>query len=224
MPQQTFTAFSSTEANLKDLIRHIDAERFRKEHVPVCSFLSKNCLGACCSLPVAVTQEEAEVLSRLVKDRADVFRKMGKNIRGAVIRIDSRNKRRRLAKRKRSFRELNKIIYNLINKKNELGPLDFRFFSRFTRTCVFAMHDGSCSLQLLAKREGLHKWYYKPFNCWKYPLSIDKGRLTLPEKISSMHFPCSKDKNTPAYQGLQEELSFLGKIVNRDILKEIWFS
>lgn len=224
MPQQTVTAFSSTEENLKNLISYVDAERFRKEYVPVCSFLSKNCFGACCSLPVAVTQEEAEVLTELVKDKARVFREMGKVIRNPIIGFNARSKRRYLAKKYRNFRQMNKIIYNLIKKEKNLLPLGFKFFLNFIHTCVFSMPDGSCSLQLLAKQEGLHKWYYKPFNCWKYPLSIDKGRLTLAEKLGSLHFPCSRDKSTFAYQGLEEELSFLGKIVNRDILKEIWFS
>jgi hypothetical protein len=222
--QKSFTAFASTEENLKGLIQHIDSERLREERVPACSFLSKNCLGMCCSLPVAVTQEETEVLTKTVKDKSVIFMKMAKSIPGPVIKFNAKTKRSYLAKRYRDFRQMNKIVYNLMNKERKRLPLGFKFFLNFIRSCVFTLDDGSCALQVLAEQEGLHKWYYKPFNCWKYPLSIDKGHLTLPEKIGSLHFPCSQDKSIFAYQGLKEELSFLGEIINRDILKEIWFT
>jgi hypothetical protein len=222
--QKGFTAFASTEENLKGLIQHFDSERLRKERVPACSFLSKNCLGICCSLPVAVTQEEAEILTKTTKDKIGIFMKMGKGFRGPVIKFNAKTKRSYLAKRHRGFRQMNSIVYNLISKEGKKLPLGFKFFLNFIRTCVFSLDNGSCALQVLAEKEGLHKWYYKPFNCWKYPLSIEQGHLTLPKKIGSLHFPCRQDKSTLAYQGLKEELSFLGKIINRDILKEIWFT
>jgi hypothetical protein len=221
MQNKGLTAFPSTEGNLKELIGHIDVERFRKERVPACSFLSKNCTGMCCSLPVAVTQEETEVLTRLVKDKAKAFREMGLKIRGAVIRIDAKTQRRCLVKKRRGFLQLNKIIYNLMNKEKKIRALDFKVFLGFIRTCAFSMADGSCALQRLSEQEGLHKWYYKPFNCWKYPLSINRGYLTLPERLDNAQFPCHGDKSISSYEGLKEELLFLGKIIKRDILKEI---
>ena len=72
MKNQAVTAFPNTEHNLKDLIRRIDVERFRKERIPACSFLSSPCMGMCCSLPVAVTREETEVLNQLAKNKARV--------------------------------------------------------------------------------------------------------------------------------------------------------
>ncbi|MGD0336569.1 MAG: hypothetical protein ABSB18_05655 [Candidatus Omnitrophota bacterium] len=221
MQNKSFTAFPSTESNLKELIARIDIERFRKERVPACSFLSKNCIGMCCSLPVAVTLEEAEVLTRLVKDKTKVFRKMRLKIRGAVITIDATTQRMCLSKKRRSFLQLNKIIYNLMNKDKKMRAFDFKVFLGFIRTCVFSMADGSCALQRLSEQQGLHRWYYKPFNCWKYPLSINKGYLTLPERLGNAQFPCHGDKNISSYEGLREELLFLGKIMERDILKEI---
>jgi hypothetical protein len=211
---RNFTAFPLIEDNLRDLIRHIDAESLRKKRIPACSFLSHECIGMCCSLPVAVTQEEAGILTRLVKDKAKEFRNMGLRLRRPAVLFDAKTERSYLAKRKRNFLQLNKIIYNVM-------PADLKVFLKFIRTCVFSMRDGSCALQRLSIQEGLHKWYYKPVNCWKYPLSIDKGCLTLPEKPGNAHFPCDSDRGTSACEGLKEELEFMGDILHRDIMKEI---
>lgn len=84
MTKQTFTAFPKTEQNLKEFIAHIDVERFKKYPIPACSFHFKDCLGMCCSLRVAVTQEEAGVLARLAKERARDFEKMGLRFTAAI--------------------------------------------------------------------------------------------------------------------------------------------
>ena len=83
------------------------------------------------------------------------------------------------------------------------------------------MEDGSCALQKFGEAQGRHKWYYKPVNCWKYPLSIADGRLTLGDKTFYTYFPCNKNGPVPAAEALSEELAFLGKIIGRDLLREI---
>lgn len=221
MQNQAVTAFTSTEQTLMDLVKCIDVERFRRERIPACSFLGRNCLGMCCSLPVAVTREETEVLTRLVKDKSGAFRKMGLSMRGPVVKIDEITQRRCLAKKRRSFRQLNRIIYNLLTMEKNPPSLNLKVFLNFISTCVFTTNDGACGLQILSEQDGLHKWYYKPINCWKYPLSIDKGYLTLPDNLSKMHLPCTFDKSLYAHEGLKEELLFLGEIIKRDIISEI---
>lgn len=43
--------------------------------------------------------------------------------------------------------------------------------AHFEKTiCVFALPDGSCSLQRSAVKNGLHPWSIKPELCWEFPL------------------------------------------------------
>ncbi len=214
------TVFPETEQKLKALITSIDTPCLRGELVPACSFLAKHCSGMCCSLPVMVTQEEAGILTRLQKEKEPEFKNMGLRLAGPVVLSDAQNQHRYLTKKRRNFFQMNRIVNYLIFREKKSVLPDFKILSRFAQTCVFSLKDGACALQHLSEREGLHKWYYKPVNCWKFPLSVENGRLTLPQRRHT-HFPCDQDPGVPIREGLKDELEFLGKILGRDILAEI---
>jgi hypothetical protein len=219
MLPKNLTAFPRTEQRLRDLITTVDIERLRKEVSPACSFLSEKCFGVCCSFKVAVTTEEAETLKAIVKENAAFFRRAICHIPDEIVKTDAKKGRRYLTRRKRDFKELNRIIYALISdgKRNKVATVK-DFFS-FLHVCAFSMKDGGCSLQRLALEKGLHKWYYKPINCWKFPLTIREGVLTMPKVSNYVRLPCSYDAKNAAIAELREELSFLGSILGREIVR-----
>jgi hypothetical protein len=211
------TAFPQLEQNLKGLIARVDCERFKAGSMTACSASFCGRFGMCCSLTVAVTKEEAETIQRLVADHVEFFKKSGCPVRGQIYRIDPRTGRRFLRSKRRSFKRLNAMIQDLISEK----VFDLGAFTGLLRVCIFSMDDGRCALQKRAEAEGRHKWHYKPVNCWKYPLSIADGRLTLGEGAPRSYFPCHNKGAVPAAEGLREELEFLGKIIGRDLPAEI---
>lgn len=221
MPNESgLTAFPETEQKLKAVITVIDTRRLKEELVPACSFLSRQCTGMCCSLPVMVTQEEASVLARLQNEKIREFEKMGLRLSEPAILVDSKNQHRYLAKKRRNFSQMNRVVDYLLFRGKKFHLPDFKVLSSFVRTCVFSLKDGACALQRLSEREGRHKWHYKPVNCWKFPLSIENGRLTLPQRRNT-RFPCDQNTGVPVKEGLKDELGLLGKIIGRDILPEI---
>ena len=149
------------------------------------------------------------------------FTDLGLKISGEVINFNRNTNRNYLVKKKRSFAQLNKIIHNLITQEKKLFLSPIRVLREFFYACVFLTDDGLCAMQKLSEHEGLGKWYYKPINCWKYPLGISEGCLVLADKQHNPHFPCNRCQTVPAYEGLKEELAFMGNIIGQDILKEI---
>jgi hypothetical protein len=217
MLKSNLTAFPRTEQRLREMIKTVDMDRIKKEVFPACSFLSAQCFGVCCSFKVAVTNEEAETLKAIVKENTAFFRHAICHIPDEIIKTGTKLGQRYLTRRKRDFKELNRIIYALISdgKRNKIATLK-DFFS-FLHVCAFSMKDGGCSLQRLALEKGLHKWYYKPINCWKFPLTIRDGILTMPKVSNYVRLPCSYQAKNTAITELHEELSFLGKIIGREI-------
>ncbi|MBN1493831.1 MAG: hypothetical protein JW938_06745 [Candidatus Omnitrophica bacterium] len=215
------TAFPKTEERLRTLIKVIDTDRLRKGGVLACSFTTEKCFGMCCSLKVAVTAEEAEILTRLACDHSSELYRLGCEIKGNVITIDRPTGRHRLLHRRRTFNEVNKIVFEMITRKGSTAKLNIRRLQKTMHACVFLLKDGACALQRLAEQFGRHKWYYKPINCWKYPLSIKNGTLTVPSTFKNNIFPCYRHDTTPCYEALREELSFLGTMIGRDIVSEI---
>jgi Fe-S-cluster containining protein len=45
--------------------------------------------------------------------------------------------------------------------------------------CVFLMKNGRCVLQFVASEEGISKHTLKPFYCFAFPVTIEKGVLTI---------------------------------------------
>jgi hypothetical protein len=85
----------------------------------------------------------------------------------------------------------------------------------------------------LSVQDGKHPWYYKPFTCWLQPIKISDGEIWLyDEQTDPFKFPdydgfvtrtfCGRTSpnGVPAVEGLKEELEFLGKLLNRDLLEE----
>lgn len=70
--------------------------------------------------------------------------------------------------------------------------------------CVFALEDGSCSLQKSAIKHNYHPWYLKPELCWKFPLIglFNDNALEHPHYFGEKD-PHYFDENQPGY------LSFL---------------
>ena len=217
--QSQLTAFPKTEQILKQRIKEIDVELFKKTTIRSCSSLFTNCWGMCCSLIVGLTEEEAEVLTTLVKEKQSIFNEIGHKIPLEIIEDDSENNCRFLCRRKRPFSQLNKIIYALIN----FNRFNLKLFQDLLYKCVFSMDDGACSLERIAQKEGKHRWYYKPINCWKYPLRIcDDGSLSVYDKKANPHFPCNRDnaEGLPASEALKEELQFFGDIIEQDLCQQ----
>lgn len=214
MENQSYTAFPETECGLKELVQHIDRESFQHFRVIPCAKLFSRCRGICCSTKVAVTPEEADVLSAVAQKRKEFFRNNGIRLPKKLFKIDAASGRKFIAKRRRSFAELYGIIHGFSNKEPSGTML------KFTRTCVFACSDGNCSLQRLSKEENRHQWYYKPINCWKFPVSIDQGRLGLCQSWETAYFPCADkgEKSLPAKEGLKEEIDFLGCLLDQNIV------
>lgn len=216
-----YTAFPKTENNLRFLIKEIDTESFLQKRFSACSLSFQDCLGRCCSLKVAVTAEEIDVLKQLCREKENFLKDNQIDPPSQVFAYDARTGRKCLAKRKRGFRELHQLVLSLLPKIHRIFSKK-KILDKLLRVCVFLRPDGLCVLELIAREEGKHRWYYKPINCWKYPLSIRKGRLTFPVLNENPHFPCHahRDKSC-ALDGLEEELAFLGNIVGRDLIKEI---
>lgn len=213
----TYTAFPKTERGLRQWIRHVDHESFKVVKITPCSGLFSRCRGLCCSTPVAITEEENEVLSKLVVLKKDFFKEVGIIFNGRISYLVPKAQRIALAKKRRGFRELLGIMRHI-----------FSFSYRFPRpaifhlahTCIFSCQNGFCSLQLLGVNEGRHKWYYKPINCWKFPIGIDRGQCSMPQNFGEWYFPCANqpESGMPAREGLKEEISFLNRLSGSPII------
>ncbi|UCG34713.1 MAG: hypothetical protein JSW17_04260 [Candidatus Omnitrophota bacterium] len=217
------TSFPEIEQILKERIKAIDYQSFEGICPGDCRKLFSECYGMCCSLYVGLTQEEADVLKKLAIEKAEEFRKIGVKLPEKVVVYDPQSNRNYLNKRRRSFGQLAGIVHTLLRRAHKNYPLTFKLFKDFTYTCVFSLDSGDCALQRLALAESHHPWYYKPLNCWKYPLSINNGILSVFDREVNPCFPCNQDNksNGRAVEVLKEELAFLGKIIERDLISEL---
>jgi hypothetical protein len=91
-------------------------------------------------------------------------------------------------------------------------------------------------LQLLSVHTGRHPWYYKPVKCWMHPITLEgDSRATLVlhnEQTDPYRFPaydgfvsrifCGRtcSGGAPASVVLADELTFLSRIVGRDLVAE----
>lgn len=73
------------------------------------------------------------------------------------------------------------------------------FPAHFTQTrCVFCLDDHRCSLQVLAEKNGLHPWAYKPRSCWMFPLEVIDGE-PIPPPAADEPDPMSLGEDYPGY-------------------------
>jgi hypothetical protein len=86
----------------------------------------------------------------------------------------------------------------------------------------------------LSEADGKHPWYYKPFTCWLQPIKLSDNAIRLydettdPNKLPGYdgfvirtHCGCNAEDGRPAVEVLRQELEFLGKLLNRDLLAEL---
>jgi hypothetical protein len=214
----TLTVFRDSEIALREQYgdAHLDAEEFQRK-ISRCSLAS--CRGTCCYGGVRVDDDTAQVLQQLSVDRASAFREMGLSLPSAVV----------------VKTEWQGVAGNI----TALKPFPFRslvaeYPVHFDETaCTFLMGDGRCGLQVLAELDGKHPWYYKPFSCWLLPIKLWNFEIRLFDKetdpfifpgyngfISQTFCGRTSECGLPAVEVLEPELTFLGEILNRDLIKE----
>jgi hypothetical protein len=173
----------------------------------------------CCYGGVAVDNSTAEVLQQLSEERASDFLEMGLELPESVV----------------THTEWHGMPGNI----TALKPRKFRsavpdYPRHFDETaCVFLMDDARCGLQVLAERDGMHPWYYKPISCWLLPIKVWNDEIHLydyatdPFRFSDYdgfvsRIGCGRtcEDGLPAAQVLRPELEFLSLILGRDLLSE----
>ncbi len=218
------TAFPKVENALKSGIKTVDSKVLIETKIGSCAQLFHQCFGMCCSLYVGITSQEKAVYEDLVKNKKHLFDSINIKLPKKIIATDTERKIFFIYKKHRGFKQLLNIILKMLSSSDKFSILNINLFRDFSHTCVFAMPDGACSLQKIAELEGKHPWFYKPINCWKYPLRIDSnGVLSVYHANANTFFPCNMEcnKNYSSCEVLKDEINFLGKIIKIDILKEV---
>lgn len=213
------TAFKTAQLSLRKRlgVAHVEPAEFQRK-ITRCS-LSK-CRGMCCYDGASVDKDTGTAIQDLAIKRASEFRAMGLNLPKAVV-VDA---------------EWNGVV----GRKTATRPFPYRslvegYPAHFNETaCVFLLNDGRCGLQLLSERDGKHPWYYKPFTCWLQPIKLSDSAIRLydettdPNKLPDydgfvIRTFCGRTEECgqPAVDVLKEEIEFLGKLLDRDLLAEV---
>ena len=218
------TAFPKIEKALESKIKTIDSKAFNETKMGSCAELFHQCFGMCCSLHVGITSQEKKIYEDLVKNKKHLFDSINIKLPEKIIATDTERNIFFIYKKHRGFKQLLNIILKMLSSSDKFSILNINLFRDFSHTCVFAMPDGACSLQKIAELEGKHPWFYKPINCWKYPLKINSnGVLSMCDTNANKFFPCNMEcnKNYSSCEVLKDEINFLGKIIKIDILKAV---
>ena len=218
------TAFPNVEEALKSRIKNIDSKAFNEIKIGQCAKLFHQCFGMCCSLYVGITFQEKKIYENLVKSKKHLFDSINMKLPKKIIATNRENNIFFIYKKHRGFRQLLDIVLKILSSSEKLSVLNIKLFKSFSYTCVFAMPNGACSLQKISELEGKHPWFYKPINCWKYPLKIDRqGMLSVYDTDANTFFPCNMkcNKNYSSCDVLKDEINFLSRIIEIDILKEV---
>lgn len=184
------------------------------------------CGGTCCHDGVYLSSDEARVIRELVAEKRDAFEGMGAELPEQVV----------------VYGKWHDVASG---PKTATRPAPMRekvagYPAHFPETnCVFLLPDARCALQAYSIQEGRHPWYWKPLTCWLHPLSITSGPdrkpvLTLyreetdPQRFEDYDgFTCrthcgrTVEDGAPAWLVLKEELTALGELGERDLLREI---
>jgi len=87
-----------------------------------------------------------------------------------------------------------------LGRKTATRPHSYRnprWPEHFPRTrCVFADEAGLCELQKLGVQQQQHRWRYKPFTCWMFPLDEQEGEAVAPDAAAQ-----DDPHNVPGYPG-----------------------
>jgi hypothetical protein len=218
----SLTAYPEDEAGLRRRMAagSVDAGSFQRR-VARCEI--STCRGMCCHDGVYVSPESAAVIEQIAKAHAGIFSGLDLQLPDRVI-VEGdwpwKTGGLKTAVTRRAF------------SKTVAG-----FPPHFTDTaCVFLTGDGRCALQLLSLHLGVHPWYYKPVKCWMHPITLEgeaQARLLLHnEQTDPYRFPgydgfvsqifCGRTcpEGAPASVVLADELTFLSRIVGRDLVAE----
>jgi len=212
------TAFKNSQNALQKQLASapISAVEFQRK-LKRCSL--STCLGTCCYDGASVDEETGNAVQKLVDRRRAEFAAMGLDLPDNVIETNEWN--------------------GVVGKKTKSRPFQRtsikEYPAHFTKTaCVFLVKDGRCGLQILSEADGKHRWYYKPFTCWLHPIKLSKGEIRLYDETSDPNilpdYPgfvirtfCGRTEELgrPAAEVLSEEIDYLGKLLNRDLLSEL---
>jgi hypothetical protein len=213
------SAFGHAEASLRKRLRRarVKAREFERK-LSRCSLAE--CRGTCCYDGVSVDDDTAAVLERLSTERKADFAEVGLELPRAVV-VESEWR-------------------GIVGKKTAVKPFPFRslvadFPRHFNDTaCVFLLADGRCGLQLIATNDGKHPWYYKPFGCWLHPIKLSASGIHLYDETTDPNrfpgydgFACrthcgrASECGSPAVELLEDEIKYLGKMLDRDLASEI---
>ncbi len=222
MDEAGLTAYPDDEAALRSRVAggRVDAESFRR---PVARCEISTCRGMCCYDGVYLSRESAVVIERLAKEYAEFFAGLGLRLPERVTVEGDWSWKRGGLKTAVASRPLSRTVEG--------------FPPHFNNTaCVFLTEDGRCSLQLLSTPLARHPWYYKPVKCWMHPITLEgEERAVLllhSDRSDPYRFPgydgfvsrifCGRtcSGGAPAAVVLSEELTFLSRIVGRDLAVE----
>jgi hypothetical protein len=213
------TAFKTSRTSLREKLASatINPDEFQRK-IKRCSL--PDCRGTCCYDGASVDEATGEALQKLVNERRSDFVAMGL--------------------------DLPKVVVERSEWKGQIGtktvsrPFPFRSLVRdypahFNETaCVFLLDDGRCGLQILSEQDGKHPWHYKPFTCWLQPIKLSDVAIRLydettdPNRLPNYdgfvirtHCGRTETCGRPAAEVLREELEYLGKLLDRDLLAEV---
>jgi hypothetical protein len=220
--EASITAYPDDEASLRRRMNGgpVDTGSFQRL-VARCEI--STCRGMCCYDGVYVSPESAAVIEQVTTEHAGFFAGLDLRLPDRVTVEGDWPWKRGGLKTAVKHRAFSKTV-------NGFPP-------HFTDTaCVFLTGDGRCSLQLLSVHLGRHPWYYKPMKCWMHPVTLEgESRAVLllhNERTDPYRFPgydgfvsqifCGRTcpGGAPAAAVLAEELTFLSRIVGRDVLAE----
>jgi hypothetical protein len=212
------TAFKNSQQSLRNKLAtaKINRKEFQRR-LKGCSL--STCLGTCCYDGASVDDETAKIVQQLADDRRSDFTAMGLNLPETVIESS----------------EWNGVVGKKTKSRPFQRPSINDYPAHFNKTaCVFLLKDGRCGLQILSEADGKHRWYYKPFTCWLHPIKLSKDAIRLYDETSDPNilpkYPgfvirafCGRTEECgrPAAEVLAEELDFLGKLLDRDLLSEV---
>jgi hypothetical protein len=179
-----------------------------------------SCRGMCCYDGASVDAATAEKIQEIADQHRRRFSSIGLSLPDAVVEKNEWN--------------------GVVGAKTAVRPFSFRsrvknFPEHFNETaCVFLLDDGRCGLQVLSEQDGKHPWFYKPFTCWLQPIKLTDTAIRLydedsdPNKLPDydgfvIRTCCGRTESggRPAAEVLREELEFLGKLIDRDLLSEL---
>jgi hypothetical protein len=213
------TAFTKSLASLRARLSkaRLDAHEFARK-ITRCSL--ETCRGTCCYDGASVDEDTADVIRQLSSERASDFAAMGLTLPEDVIERSEWNGKvgKKTATRQFPFRS---VVKDYPPHFNETA-------------CVFLLDDGRCGLQILSEQDKKHPWYYKPFTCWLQPIKVSDSGIRLYDEatdpfkfpdydgfVSKTHCGRTSDCGAPAAEVLRQELDFLGKLLDRDLLAEM---